>query len=225
MITRLNSVLVALVISGLPAAHSGDSCAAPPTRKEPQVEKTTQVENMTPGELSKPVQDSTKPDSDGDGVANDLETHGYTYDPEKGHFKAWEGERDVKHWFTDPMQWSTDQDAFSDGMEASGAMMDVAVRGPGDDPLVPAYPNIVVQLMGYSVTLNEEITYTDGESLAKGSTWNRETAQTSSRASEMNWEVGVESKAEFGTTGASASVSYHANLGGPSPTRKQQATP
>ncbi len=82
--------------------------------------------------------------------------------------------------------------------------MDVAVRGPGDDPLVPAYPNIVVQLMGYSVTLNEEISYEEGGSLASGSTWNRETVQTSSFSSEINWEVSGE--VEISAKGASAKV-------------------
>jgi hypothetical protein len=90
--------------------------------------------------------------------------------------------------------------------------MDVAVQAPGNDPLVPAYPNIVVRLEGYAVTLNEDITYTEGGSLANETTWNRETEQSTSRSTERNWEAGGET--EFGVgTEVSAKVSFHAEYG------------
>jgi hypothetical protein len=97
--------------------------------------------------------------------------------------------------------------------------MDVAVQAPGNDPLVPAYPNIVVRLEGYAVTLNEDITYTDGGSLANGSTWNRATTQSTSRSTERHWEAGAGTEFGFSvnvTTGAvdfSAKVSFHADYG------------
>jgi hypothetical protein len=153
-------------------------------------------------------------DTDGDGVANYLEYYGYTYDWMTERFVPWNGDPDVPHWRTDSLQASTDQDAFPDGMEVSEAIMDVAVEKPGNDPLVPAYPNIVVQLMTYAVTLNEEITYTDGGSLAKGNTWNRETSQTSSRSIETNWEVGIETEIGMSAAGPSGKVSTHFNFGG-----------
>jgi len=153
-------------------------------------------------------------DTDKDGVPNYLEYYGYTYDWMTERFVLWDGNPDVPHFFTDPLQSSTDQDAFPDGMEVSQAIMDVAVQTPGDDPCVPAYPNIVVQLMSYAVTLNEEITYTDGGSLAKGSTWNRETSLTASRSTELNWEFGVETKIGMSAAGPSASVSTHYSFGG-----------
>jgi len=144
------------------------------------------------------VNDGEVIDTDGDGIANYLEYYGYTYEWLTGRFLAWNGDPDVEHWFTDPIQRSTDQDAFADGMEASGEGMDPAVVAPGSDPLVPAYPNIVVELQGYAVTLNEDITYTEGGSLAKGSNWSRETSVTNSRSTERSWEVGME--AEFSAT-------------------------
>ncbi|HEX5135597.1 MAG TPA: binary toxin-like calcium binding domain-containing protein [Planctomycetota bacterium] len=153
-------------------------------------------------------------DTDKDGVANYLEYYGYTYDWMTGQFVLWDGDPDVEHWNTDPLQRSTDQDAFPDGMEVSEAIMDVSVQSPGDDPCVPAYPNIVIQLMTYAVTLNEEITYTDGGSLAKGTSWNRETVQTSSRSSEFNWEVGVQTKIGMSAAGPSGEVSTHYDFGG-----------
>lgn len=152
-------------------------------------------------------------DTDEDGVANYLEYYGYTYDWMTERFVAWNGDPDVRHWRTDPLQRSTDQDAFPDGMEVSEAIMDVSVEAPGDDPLVPAYPNIVVRLEGYSVTVNEEITYTDGGSLQKGSTWNRETTETHETSTERSWEVGVEAELGFGKEGLSGKVGFHANYG------------
>jgi len=153
-------------------------------------------------------------DTDKDGVPNYLEYYGYTYDWMTERFVPWNGDPAVPHYQTDPLQSSTDQDAFPDGMEVSQAIMDVSVEAPGDDPCVPAYPNIVVQLMSYAVTLNEEITYTEGSSLAKGSTWNRETTQTASRSTELNWEVGIETKIGMSVTGPSAEVSTHFSFGG-----------
>lgn len=155
------------------------------------------------------INDGEVKDTDEDGVPNYLEVYGYTYEWMSGRFLKWNGDPNVEHWFTDPLQKSTDQDAFPDGTEVSGKVMDVAVESPGDDPLVPACPNLVVKLEGYAVTLNEEITYTDGGSLSKGTTWSRETTETHSRSTEQNWEVGAE--ASFSLT--DIGVSFHANYG------------
>lgn len=163
---------------------------------------------------------SRNDDIDNDGVPNYLEYSGYTYDWKTGKFAPWDGDPAVRHWRTDPIQWSTDQDPFPDGMEASGALMDVTVQEPGDDPLVPAYPNIVVRLESYAVTLNEDISYTDGGSLAKGSTWNRQTTQTSSRSMAHQWEVGLSVTQKLGfkagpaaPTEASTELTVHAKYG------------
>ncbi|MBN1422518.1 MAG: hypothetical protein JXP34_27320 [Planctomycetes bacterium] len=138
------------------------------------------------------VNDGMKIDSDGDGIPNYLEYYGYAFEWLTGQIIPWDGNPDVPHWRSDPLQFSTDQDPFGDGTEVSGTNMDVSVEEPGDDPLVPAYPNVVVKLEGYSVTLNEEITYSEGASLAKGMTWNRETTETHSFAQEQNWSAGLE---------------------------------
>ncbi|WP_169981349.1 binary toxin-like calcium binding domain-containing protein [Tautonia rosea] len=174
--------------------------AQPPTKALP-----TATEAPVANASGDPQTPRTTVDTDGDGVPDDLERGGYTFDPSTGQFRLWnrESEPEAPHWFTDPLQWSTDQDAYSDGMEASRAVMDVAVRAPGDDPLVPAYPNIVFQLTGYSVTLNEDITYDEGGALTKGSTWNRETQQISSQAYEVSAELGFSGYKVEGKIGAS----------------------
>ncbi|MHC4971181.1 MAG: binary toxin-like calcium binding domain-containing protein [Planctomycetota bacterium] len=136
-------------------------------------------------------------DSDGDGVYNCLEYYGYTYDWEFGRFVLWTAADRQAHpevpWFrTDPLQPSTDQDAYSDGMEVSQLLMDVAVEDPGRHPLVPALPNVVVRLEGYQVTLNDDITYEEGGSIAKGYSWSRETESSNSLSQNVGVEVGFE---------------------------------
>jgi hypothetical protein len=138
------------------------------------------------------VNDGLVRDTDDDGVSDFLEYYGYTYDWMTGRFVSWSGDPKELYVRTDPLQPSTDQDPYSDGMEVSGAFMDVAVETPGDNPLVPAYPNLILRLVGYAVTLNEDITYAEGESLAKGQSWTRSTASSYARTSESHWDVGME---------------------------------
>jgi hypothetical protein len=147
------------------------------------------LDNDDDGDLAN---DGCTVDTDGDGVANCLEYYGYAYDFQTGEFVAWDGDPAKPHHFTDPLQPSTDQDAYPDGMEVSKLRLDPTVRSPGDDPLVPAYPNIVCELASYSVTLNESIQITQSESLSKGRTWTRQTEQTHSHSVQNTWEIGGE---------------------------------
>lgn len=152
-------------------------------------------------------------DSDGDGISNYLEMYGYTYDMSTGQYQLWDGDRYAKPYYkSDPYQKSTDQDPYDDNVEASGIHQDVSVVEPGTLPMVPAYPDIVVTLEGYSVTLNEEITWTDGESLAVGTTWVQTTESTHSYTGEENWEAGIEVGIAAGPTGG-LSGKTHFNYG------------
>lgn len=140
------------------------------------------------------MNDGLSIDTDGDGVANYLEFYGYTYDWLTGRFVSCEDidctGRTIYR--SDPLQRSTDQDAYSDGMEVSRLSADVAVRDPGNHPLVPALPNIVVQLAGYQVTLNDDITYEEGGSVTKGYSWSRQTESSHSTTHSISVEVGAE---------------------------------
>ena len=141
---------------------------------------------------NKNLSDWLRSDSDGDGIPNYLEYYGYTYDWMSGEYELWSGKSiDQTYFKTDPLQPSTDQDPYSDGMETSGVLMDVSVGHPGNLPMVPAYPNIVIRLEGYDVTLNQDITIAEGESLARDSSWSRSTTSETSRTSETFWEAGI----------------------------------
>lgn len=153
-------------------------------------------------------------DSDQDGIPNYLEFYGFTYDALSGKPKLWDGNHSVRYYKTDPNQRSTDQDPFDDLTEVSGTNMDVSVKGPGDLPMVPALPEIVVRLEGYRVTLNQEITVTKGRTLSKETTWDSTTTATDSRTREDNWEVGIEAEVGFSFPGVTASVKAHASYGG-----------
>lgn len=151
------------------------------------------------------VNDGEVVDTDGDTIPNYLEFYGFTYDFLTGRFRPWNGDEGVAHFVTDPLQFSTDQDAYSDAAEASGNLLDPSVEAPGDQPLVPAYPNITFELTGYSVTLNEEVEISEGESLEKGRSWNREMAQSHSYTKQSTWEIG--GSFEYGKDGPKGTVS------------------
>ncbi len=150
------------------------------------------------------INDGQTTDSDNDGIANYLEYYGYTYNWMSGTYHPWDGHSINKPYFkTDPLQPSSDQDPYSDSMEVSGAFMDVSVESPGDYPMVPAYPDIIVRLEGYDVTVNEEITLEEGKSLEKGTEWSTQTSWGSSYSFQHGWEVsaGVEAGYDDGFVG------------------------
>ncbi|NNF97801.1 MAG: hypothetical protein HKM93_00320 [Desulfobacteraceae bacterium] len=139
--------------------------------------------------------DGDKVDSDGDGIANYLEYFGYTYNWVMDEYSLWDGEDNgVLYFKSDPMQPSTDQDPYSDRMESSGVLMDVLVETPGDLPMVPAYPNIIVRMEGYDITLDSEITYSHGGSMSRETSWSREASVESAFEAGMSFEVGAEAK-------------------------------
>lgn len=90
--------------------------------------------------------------------------------------------------------------------------MDLSVTGPGHLPMVPAYPDIMVRLEGYSVTLNQVLTWTEGASLSKGTTWDRTTEASHSDTSESSWEAGAEVSVKFGKDWG-GEVKVHGNYG------------
>jgi hypothetical protein len=152
------------------------------------------------------VHDGELVDSDKDGVSNYLEYYGFTYNWLTGKFLKWDDE-DVQEDFTapyfktDPMQPSSDQDPYNDGMEVSGLMMDQSVKKPGNIPMIPAMPNIVIELIGYQVTLNADIADAEGGSETEGTSWTRETSRESTTEDESNWNVSVNAKFSFAKDG------------------------
>lgn len=145
------------------------------------------------------VHDGEGIDSDGDGIFNYLEMNGFTYDWYTDSYMLWDGVSfDVPYFKTDARQLSTDQDPYTDDQEASGKLMDVLIKEPGDLPMVPAFPNIVVRLEGYDVTLNADITYSRGGSMTEGTTWSRQTTVENAFEQGINYEVGVKIKGKIG---------------------------
>ena len=151
--------------------------------------------------------DDPSVDSDGDGISNYLELNGYTYDPISNTYSLWDGDASVEYFKSDPQQWSTDGDPYSDSMEVSKTNIDRSVLPPGDHPMIPGYPNFIVKLIGYTVALNSTITQTDGTEHQTGTTWNRETSDTTSTTDESHWDVSDEVSCSLTDFGASVSVS------------------
>jgi hypothetical protein len=120
-----------------------------------------------------PNKETVPNDQDGDGIPSDYELHGFYYqiDPATGldYFYKWDGDWTKEYILTDPTQWSTDGDPWSDWEEATKRNMDQRVKHPGDHPCIPAYPEIYGAITGYAIDLNEDITIesSDGGSAQK----------------------------------------------------------
>ncbi len=100
-------------------------------------------------------------DDDGDGIENELEVSGFTYSVIDG-IQPWNGDPDIKHFITDPLSWSSDQDPYSDLTEASGVNMPPSILAPENHPLVAARPKISIKMEDYDVIIVEEITNSEG---------------------------------------------------------------
>lgn len=161
------------------------------------------------------VNDGLYIDTDGDTIANYLEYYGFYYDWLTGRFVSCEDVScsGLTVYRTDPLQRSTDQDPYSDAMEASGLNMDVSVIYPGGHPLVPAGPLLTVELAAYSITLNEKITYSRGGSLSQGTTWTQSTTRSHSNTNENSWGIGVKAGIGFQGEKVTGSVEVSTNYG------------
>ena len=153
-------------------------------------------------------------DSDRDGVANFLEVYGYEYDALADRLFRWDGDVTARYFKSDPLQPSTDQDPYPDGMEVTGVFMDPSVRAPGDHPMIPGYPNIIVTLEAYDVSLEAEITYTDGITETAGQEWTRSVDTEASVTEELSWELGTEVGGSVGVVDSSVSATVSGTIGG-----------
>jgi len=159
-------------------------------------------------------------DTDEDGIPNYLEYYGYTWDWISGTFSQWDGEDvEIEYYKTDPMQISTDQDPYSDYMETTKANMDVSVLAPGDSPMVAAAPNIEIVLEGYSITLVQDITNSEGGQETEGTEWEVSTQYENSTSHshgftagfevELGWEVGSSGVGKKGSVKFNASTTHN----------------
>lgn len=99
-------------------------------------------------------------DVDGDGIPNDFELHGFYFQVDEDglpYLYKWDGYDLEKDYFkTDPTQWSSDGDPFSDWEEATKINLDQRVKSPGDHPCIPAYPRLEAVLTSYSIEAIED---------------------------------------------------------------------
>ena len=127
-------------------------------------EEINNVTNATISNLNETVLDNASSiynvsvngvDSDGDGISDYDEIHGFT----------WEN----KTYFTNPYQASTDRDPYDDYEEITGIDMSTAVIDPGRHPCVPSYADLKVKLEGIEVIPKCKITST--ETKEEGESW------------------------------------------------------
>jgi hypothetical protein len=149
-------------------------------------------------------------DSDTDGIPDYLEIYGYEYDPTGSLlYYLWDGDISIDYFKTDPDKMSTDADQYSDSMEVTHVNMDETVKIPGNNPMISAFPNFLVKILEYDVTLNSTITETNGTVHTTGETWNTDTYDLTATTDEWHWEAGAEFSFGFESIfGGGANVSY-----------------
>jgi|GEM_PF-3503138 len=206
-------VLVVILLSGLFACSKETTETEPsqiPTSEPSQIPTTEPSPTPTPepSPTPTPTEEEDLTDLDMDGVPDQYEVAGFVWKDNK--FQKWDGNPNVTYYRTDPTQFSTDQDPYSDGMEVSGIKMDTSVAAPGNHPLVPAYPDIYVSMTSYDVTTRGEITNSSGGQTQDA--WSN--SVTDEKTMEHHWEFTVSSEATVGTSGMSATTSWSATVGG-----------
>ena len=125
-----------------------------------------------------PTEETVPNDQDGDGIPSDYELHGFYYqvDPVTGldYFYKWDGDWTKEYILTDPTQWSTDGDPWSDWEEATKRNMDQRVKHPGDHPCIPAYPEVTASITGYAIDLNEDMTVESSNGSSASDSWSND---------------------------------------------------
>ena len=119
-------------------------------------------------------------DIDGDGIPNHFELEGYYFSIEPDglpYIIKWDGLDITKPYVkTDPTQWSSDGDPFSDWEETTRINMDQRVKSPGDHPCIPAFPKLEAVLTSYTIDMIEDV----------------EVQTSTGRTSEKSWTNSVE---------------------------------
>lgn len=160
-----------------------------------------------------PFKNKIPNDQDGDGIPSDYELHGFYYEIDQvtgeDWFVKWDGDWKKPRYITDPTQWSTDGDPWSDWEEATKRNMDQRVKHPGDHPDIPAYPEIYAAVTGYQIDLNNdvEIESSNGNSAEKSWSSDQLTSGWES-SSDNNFSVDAfgQLKYEAGVLGVNASI-------------------
>ncbi len=158
------------------------------------------------------LHDGLDRDTDLDSIADYLEIYGFEWD--FGILAQWDGDAKAEYFKTNPNKVSSDRDPYSDYDEATnGPGMDDFVKSPGDHPNIATLPNIkisprVQEGRWWQVTLNQEITTTEGKSVANGTEWSEDIYDLSEVTDEYHWEVTQEVSYSLTDFGGSSSVSY-----------------
>lgn len=153
-------------------------------------------------------QDLAETDTDGDGLYDELERNGFVYSTVKG-FELWNGKEGDKYYKTDPTQWSTDGDPYGDQDEVTGLHIDSSIKEPGNDPLVASFPIMSIDVSGYTIVPQGEISLSNSRSVSSEFSESSSTTDTVSDSSTKGGEVSVSH--EFGLLEGGTSVSASAH--------------
>lgn len=158
------------------------------------------------------VNDGYSLDTDGDKIPNKLEMEGYYFSSNPdytGHeylpdsvkqlgLIDWDGKDITKLYFkSDPTQKYSDYDPYDDLMEATGVNFPPAVVWPGRDPLVPASPDIQVNVEAYTITTIAKIS--NSYSKETMNSWSNTVEHKDSTETKHHFEANADG--EYGSDG------------------------
>ena len=212
-------------VSGIPIGQMGSLTDLPDANGNGVISALDPVE--VPGEILRsvsaiqtermrvvdPFKNTIPNDQDGDGIPSDYELHGFYYEIDQATgedwFVKWDGDWKKPRYVTDPTQWSTDGDPWSDWEEATKRNMDQRVKHPGDHPDIPAYPEIYAAVTGYRVDLNDDVEIESSNGNTSEKSWSVENLTSGwENQDQTNVSVDVwgQLKFEAGIVGLNASV-------------------
>jgi len=161
-------------------------------------------------------------DVDGDGIPNEFELYGYYFEvaeDNQPYFVRWPWWQDlyelkIPYYKTDPTQWSSDGDPFSDWEEATKINLDQRIKSPGDHPCIPAYPQLECFLTSYSINLMQDVEITSSSGGKTYDGWEKTQSSISESTVEFDahggefankfgglFECSVEDEYQIGATG------------------------
>ncbi|MNW46177.1 Protective antigen precursor [compost metagenome] len=138
-----------------------------------------------------PIPDAT--DTDGDGIADELETGGYiieNYIPVPAYDASGNPVDPNKTIYrSDPANMSTTRDPYNDYMKTTGLNMDATVEDQAArQPLVAAHPSVQVELVDVIVTPKQSISDKQGNKL--GNTFSETTGNSKTITVSHGWNIG-----------------------------------
>ncbi len=103
---------------------------------------------------------SKKYDSDYDQIPDEYEIDGYMYN-ENGGLSKWDGDQNKTYYITNPYKSNSENDFNCDFNKVSNTTLDKNIVGLDNDPMIPIYPIISLDVDSYNIIPNKDLRFED----------------------------------------------------------------